>query len=408
MMKKINTLCAVVVVASFNVATVNAGVVTTDGPDLKIKTKGGFSVKTVDGDYGFQLGGRIQLDADSYDGVINKVAGDNTGSDTYFRRVRAELKGHTKDWSYNFYYNLNEESSRLDVINVTYNGWGDMLKLTMGKQKEGFGLDDSGSSKWTSAIERSIVSDAFDTGNNIGFMLHGHNDAITYNIGLFKEGSGANNELDLATTGRFVYRPFNENDNLLHLGVGFSNRSSNQGFDDFDGRLGVRGSEAGKTVNKAGVSFIDDIDGDTMNIYNLEAAGVFGAFHFMAEYFSGEISDLNNTASSDLKVDGYSTLVGWFLTGERHTYKTKTAVFDKVKPNNKGGAWEVFARVDNLGGDTGANVIVNETDVITLGVNWYPTENVKIAFNYLNVKTDQPIGGEDDGNAFAARLQLAY
>ena len=73
-----------------------AGEVSSDGADLILKTKGGFEVKTADGDYSFKVGRRIMLDYNAYDGVINTVEGE-TGSDTWFRRARLEIKGKAKD-----------------------------------------------------------------------------------------------------------------------------------------------------------------------------------------------------------------------------------------------------------------------------------------------------------------------
>ena len=77
-------------------AQAQAGTVTSDGADIIIKTKGGFEAKTADGDYEFKIGGRIQLDYNSYDGVINKEEGE-TGSDLFLRRGRIEMKGKVKD-----------------------------------------------------------------------------------------------------------------------------------------------------------------------------------------------------------------------------------------------------------------------------------------------------------------------
>ena len=53
-----------------------AGTVTTDGADIVVKTKGGLEVATTDKQFGFKLGGRVQADYSTFDGIYT-VNGDN-------------------------------------------------------------------------------------------------------------------------------------------------------------------------------------------------------------------------------------------------------------------------------------------------------------------------------------------
>ncbi len=383
-----------------------AGTVTSDGADLILKTKGGFEVTTADGDYSFKVGGRLMLDYNAYDGVINTVEG-QTGSDIWFRRARLEIKGKAKDWSYLMSYNLTGSGS-IDQLHASYNGFGKMTVLTMGQQKEGFGLDDTGSSKWITGIERALASDAFDTGNNVGLKLHGGNDAISYSLGVYKESIDADdNALDTGVTGRIVYRPIIDDDLLVHLGAGFTARDGE--FDSLGARLGVRGGED-RTANRSRVRYAGGLSGDEQQSYNLEAAATFGQAHIQAEYFSSEVS---GATAPDLEADGYYLQLGWVLTGENRGYKNGAGVFDKIKPSGPGGAWEVFARydafnVDGAEADPAITVEGGDATVITLGANWYINSNAKLSLNYVSSETDQLINGEDDGDAIVARLQFAF
>jgi len=387
-------------------AQAQAGTVTSDGADIIINTKGGFEAKTADGDYSFKIGGRIQLDYNSYDGVINKEEGE-TGSDLFLRRGRIEMKGTIKDWAYEMSYNLTDSGS-IDQLNTTYLGWGKTALLTFGQQKENIGLEDTGSSKWTTAMERSLPASAFDAGNTVGVKFHGATDLITYNLGVFKSAIDADdNSLDTAVTGRFVIRPVNTGDILLHLGAGYSMRDGE--FDEIGARLGVRGGED-KTANKVKTEY-SGVMGDEMEFWNLEAAANLGSVHLMAEYFDGEVSGASNLP--DLAADGYYLQAGWVITGEKRTYKNAIAAFDAVKPKGANGAWEVFARYDSLdvtGSDNSplVSLTAEEAESITLGVNWYMSSAVKIALNYVHAETDVAINGEDDGDALTARLQVAF
>jgi len=387
----------------------NAGVVTTDGEDIIIKTKGGFEAKTASGDYSFKIGGRMQLDYNSYDGVTNADAATpgDTGSDLFFRRARLEIKGHANDWKYGLSYNLTDSGS-IDQLNTTYTGFGKMTHLTFGQQKENFGLEDTGSSKWITGIERSLVANAFDTGNNVGVKLHGADDFLTYSLGVYKEDIDSERALDNAVTGRVVIRPIYGNGTVLHIGAGATQRDGE--FDDFDSRLGVRGGSDGGAT-KYDPHFASG-DGDKSTAFNLELAYALGPLHLMAEYYMGEIDAPDAVpGSDDLEVDGYYVQAGYILTGESRSYKTGSASFDKVKPAGENGAWEIFARYDMMNADMGSNITLTggeDASTVTLGVNYYMNENVKVAVNYVSAETDTKINGEDDGDAIVGRLQFAF
>lgn len=399
-MKKTLLLAAMATLAAFQA---KAGTVTSDGADIVIKTKGGFEARTADGKYSFAVGGRAQLDYNDFDGVINAVPGES-GSDLFFRRARIEIKGHALDWGYKLSYNLTGGGS-VDQIHTTYKGWGKMAKLTFGQQKEDFGLEDTTSSKWITAMERAMPSSAFDTGNNLGVKLHGANDLFTYSLGAYKNGIDSSNDLDTAVTGRVVLRPLMDGANLLHIGAGITDRSGSSA--DYNARLGVRGGEDGSGVSRVRAR-MSGFRGDRRD-YNLELLAQFGPVHVAAEYFDGEI-DVDDPAGTTIEADGYYVQAGWIVTGESRGYKTDIAGWDKVKPASPGGAWEVFARYDTLDVANAAPVSVTgeKADSWTLGVNWYVSPLVKASVNYVRVNTDSAIGGEDDGDALTARLQVAF
>ncbi len=396
-----------VAIASMTAVAAHAGTVTSDGPDLVLKTKGGLEAKTSDGSASFKLGGRMQLDFNSFDGVMNTVPGED-GSDLFFRRARIELGGHYQDWKYEMSYNLIDSGS-IDLLYTTYAGFGDLAQVTFGQQKEDFGLEDTGSSKWTTAMERSMPANAFDTGNNLGVKLRGFNNFLTYSVGAYKQDLDDNNEIDSATTARFVVRPMYSEDSLIHLGVGYTARDGE--FTQLGSRLGVRGGDEGKNANRIRGRYTGGALADELQAWNGELAGSFGSVHAMAEYFDGEISGA--AGAPDIEADGYSVQLGWILTGETRSYKPEIAAFDKIKPSSPDGAWEIFTRYDELDVSDNDNVapvqLIGETgNTLTLGVNWYANELVKVALNYVHAETDEEIGGEDNGDAIVSRIQFAF
>ncbi len=403
-MKKTTLALAIL---SASAASVQAGTITTDGPDLVVNTKGGLEVKTTDGSSSFKLGGRIQLDYNQYDGVINGVPGKD-GSDIFFRRARLELEGKYQDWGYVMSYNLTDSGS-IDLLNTSYMGWGPLAQITFGQQKEGFGMENTASDKWLPALERAMPSQAFDPGNTVGAQLHGSNDDITYSLGAYKQSiDSSDNKLNYAYTGRFVVRPIHDGTNILHLGAGYTTRDGD--FTQLGARLGVRGGDAGNAT-RVRAKYTGTAIADGLDAWNAELAGSYGPVLITAEYFDGQISGVG--AAPDVKAKGYYAQVAWVVTGESHTYKNDIGAFDKVKPAGAGGAWEVFARYDELDASDNKNVapvqVFGQTgSTETVGVNWYANALVKVAFNYVHADTDKKISGEDSGDALVGRIQYAF
>lgn len=92
-----------------------AGTVSTDGVDLVIKTKGGFEVKTVDDAFSFQLGGRLQLDMDSFNGVMTKNG--KRADEAYLRRARLEASGKVYSvWGYDFSVSFADDGKRPQLV----------------------------------------------------------------------------------------------------------------------------------------------------------------------------------------------------------------------------------------------------------------------------------------------------
>ena len=393
-------------VLSAGAASVQAGTITTDGPDLVVNTKSGLEVKTADGDSYFKLGGRIQLDYNQYDGVMNAVPGKD-GSDLFFRRARLELEGKYQDWGYVMSYNLTGGGS-IDLLNTTYMGWGPLAQLTFGQQKEGFGMETLASDKWLPAIERALPSQAFDPDNHVGAQLHGSTADITYMLGAYKQNIDGNNDLKYAYTGRFVVRPMHNGTDIIHIGASFTTRDGD--FSSLGSRLGVRGGDSGNAT-KVQAKYAAPAIGDGLDAWAAELAGSFGPVLATAEYFDGQVS--GKGAAPDLKAKGYYAQVAWVITGEPHTYKDNFGIFDKIKPASPGGAWEVFARYDELDMSDTKNVapvsVFGETgNTATVGVNWYANATVKIGLDYVHADTDKEIGGEDNGDAIVGRLQYAF
>ena len=329
-----------------------AGVVTTDGSDVVVNIKGPIDIKTSDGKYSAKLGGRIQWDYNYSE--LNGVADED---DFDIRRARLYLSGHVNDWSYKVQFNVgNNIGGTHEDLYIRYNGWGKKAVVTIGSQKEPFGLEQLESSKDISYLERSAVTEAYAPGRREGILFSGQRDDITYALGVF-EDDGVDD--GTAVTGRVTYAPIKSANQVLHLGVAHSNRDA-------------------------------DVD-----ITGIEVAYTRGPYHIQSEFISSEENDVNR--------EGLYVQAGWIITGETRPYKN--GVFKRIKPGNSSGAWELVLRYED-GDGAYSDEELGSTDATSYGagVNYYLNQFIRIGATFTEAKDN--ING-DDGSEFRARIQIA-
>jgi phosphate-selective porin OprO/OprP len=408
-----------------------AGTVTTDGADIVVKTKGGLEVGTTDKEFSFKINGRLQADADSFDGFYTQNG--NRADETYFRRARLEISGVAfTDWAYTFNRNFSDSASNWDELSIHYNGW-KPVQLSVGRINPTFGLEEAVSSKWITAIERSAIYDlapwlnSHENGEGIrlratlGDMFHGEVGGYRQNGN--QDEDGQNNTTFVA---RAVLAPIVQDKQVLHLGLNYATREVEEGFDDsIRSRLSVRGTSEDSVNGNRGTFGGAALDG-TDQAWGAEAAYMIGPFSIQGEYLArtADGDAVANGNDNDLEASGYNVQVAYTLTGESRSYKLDGGKFDKIKPENKQiGAWEVFYRYDDITVDETAAAPSNagllgltaetaeaSAKTHTVGVNWYANEAVKVSANYLKTNVDDIVNaaGDDDGDAISLRAQYVF
>lgn len=401
-----------------------AGTLTTDGPDLIIKTKGGLEVHSADKDFGFKIDGRLQGDYDSFDGVY--TANGRGADEFYIRRAFLTLSGYAyTDWSYIFSLDFGDSGSgSWFEASVTYSGF-EWVNIKVGRFDLLPGLERATSSNWITAIERSAIYELASWSqekNGYGIQASGTYSNLVYaNVGLFRQN---NNEDEDSGRGkntfliRSVVAPIQDNGHLLHLGGSFALRR----IDNTDGndtgaissRLGVRGVTE-DAINGLRASLADGVeDGfDHDRVWLVEAAYQFGPASIQGEYLRRDLNGRDGQA--DRKAAGYYLQAAYTLTGEARGYRLSSGRFDRVRPSDPHlGAWEVFYRYEDLAVEQ-RRLADREATIHTLGINWYANDAVRISLNYLMADTDNVVTAEEraagrtgDGEAVSARLQYVF
>ncbi|MGY0218971.1 OprO/OprP family phosphate-selective porin [Endozoicomonadaceae bacterium StTr2] len=395
-----------------------AGVVKTDGEDIIISTKGGLKLETADKQFSFKLSGKLQWDYAGYDDIY---AQENAASATekrsgrtgYIRRAEIGLSGKAyDDWKYKLKLEKDSDDKiELGDAKITYTGI-KPVDITVGRWGFDYGLENTTSSSWIMGIERPMIYDALngDEGNDYGIEVATAGKNYTVALGIHRQDENKDvknskkDQFGFAMRGTFA--PVMTDDMLVHLGVNYYNANPDKNaVGAAKTRIGVKKAEKQSLFSNI-ASAKDDTE------YTLEAALQFQSLQLQAEYFNRNIKA--EAANSDVKLSGYYGQVSYMVDGGKRSYK------DGAFGKPKGGSIEVFARFSDMTVDADSAVSkgYNNKDVevssYTLGVNYFPTKNIRASLNYVSGQLDNYTGiknvstADDDGSAVVGRLQYVF
>ena len=394
-------------------------------------TGGGIKVKSSNGDR-FKVGGLLQFDHYGYDRFWNEQGGGGA-EENEIRRSRFTLAGGSgKHWLYRFTVNIDhqdggnhgDDKDWVDTGFLQYKSGPRYAKI--GKFKRPSLMEQRTSGSWTATIERSILNDLSSAavgkpsfgGVEVGFATKGDT-PMSGALGIY------DNEIDESDGGdeygigaRISMAPKFGDNSFIHAGASYY--SAAYSGKDYRVRswLGMRDSPDGARPFETNKFATDDIDQ-----LGLELAYAGGPFSLQGEYMSVE-SDAANADSSDIDMNGYYVLAAYSLTGEPRGYKSSSGVFTGLKPTGGMGAWELVARYEGADIDVKARGREASVKRAVLGVNWYPTRNVRMMLNYIDaeakdcgeVGTDREVhafkscgrNGKDSGEGYSLRGQYAF
>lgn len=348
-----------------------------------------------------ELGGRIQMDVASY----QSESGTDFGSGAEVRRARFELDGTAgRDWAFRTTVEF-ADSADLKTAYFKYLGWEDN-ELLIGKHRESILLDEVTSSKYTTFMERAMITE-FHPGRNPGFGWRLLGSRTYGQLGLFFSDVDEVADDQVGLTGRAVWTPVRDKRNVVHLGMAGSTRDIPQGSElRFRARPESHVTDV-RLIDTGALSGINRHD-----MLGLEAAWVNGPWSAQAEYL---FNWLRRDNMATLQFGGWYAYLSWFATGESRRYRPERAAFGRIKPKrplNAGGlgAWELAARFSHLD-LTDKEIIGGSEDNLTFGLNWYPTGNTRFTFNVVKVlEVDRP-GDASDGvepSIFQVRAQVHF
>ena len=380
-------------------------------PGTAASTEGGhLKFNSRDGDFEFQVGGRLMADA----AVFNEDSS-SLGNGTEIRRARLFMSGTVfEHWAFKNQVDFAGNDVALKDAYLRYTGL--PATITVGHFKEPFSLEELTSSKYITFMERALPN-VFAPARNLGvaaavsgaFGPDG-NSAWSAALGIFGDGVDNPDPLadeSVAVTGRLTFAPIATDTGLLHLGAAASFRDA--------GDLGVASFSQRMEAHIADRRLLatGPIDATSaLTRVGAELAAAYGPFALQAEYMR---ASLDRAGMPDPALDGFYVYGSWFPTGESRAgaYSGASGKFGRLHPraplgDGGPGAWELAARYSEADlNDAGVNGGLERN--LSLGINWYPRSNLRFMADYVEVLEVE--GGptpDDKPTTFQLRAQVDF
>ena len=292
-------------------------------------------------------------------------------------------------------------------------------RVQVGHFKVPFSLSQLHHRRAMTFMERDPMSDegGFAPGREVGISSFSHSDDLssTWSTGIFYdnvnniEKERRDDNQGVTYSSRMTWNPYYDEPSngryVVHLGMGYIHTSAQNGEVRFSARPSVNESRL----------FADTgtISANDFSVYNVEIAANAGQIQFQSEIF---YSDIDQFAGGKLNPWSMYAQVAYRLTGEHNRYNRKLGIFEGIKPNENFwmvpgstgmGAWEVAMRYGYLDFDD-TTLASGSFQTLSLGLNWYWTENVVCRMNYIHTDTNEGLFGDTQSDAFALRLGVYF
>ena len=357
-------------------------------------------------DIEFRIGGRLHLDAAQFQEDLSLI-----DDDTQVRRARTYIAGKIgQRWRFRVEREFASGREGWRNLWAQYR-FSNKVWLKAGNFVAPFGMEDVAASNHATFMERALpsaIAPSFQTGlgfgvrGKIGDVRRRHHYSWAVSVGgepLGDEENDRHRTKHQSLTTRFTYAPFARSKRLLHFGASIEHRKLDS-RSLYRTRTRPESSLAPALLN---TGLLSDVD-STLST-GLESALSWGSLSAQAEYMRTSLS--RDAGRPDPTFDGWYGQLSYTLTGEHRIYSRSTGSFRGIKPRGRWGAVELAARYSELD-------LIDETvrggraKDMTIGINWYLRDGVRLMFNYVKVDAKRRSDlQDDDPEIFQFRL-LAF
>ena len=351
------------------------------------------------------IGGLLQADYRYFD------YGDEDPDENKFdlRRVRLLVTGQAlRLFDYEFEYEFEGATSR-DLLDAYVDAnLFPFASFRIGQFKLPFSLEHVGLDSLGFFAERSMGF-YLTPRRDLGLMAHASlwGDRINYGLGMFN-GDGPDDSTggdvdDLQFTGRVAFRPFKDRGISLLDGLQVGGSFSYANIDRNNVEIHVKTTGLTTLFDVASRAKFNIIrEADDLSRYGAEFAWVWGPLAVAGESTYVLYEDITTSADLfDFELKDYYGSFLWMMTGEEPALKN--GVFQPVRPTRSvwEGGWGAFGlsfRYDYFEADDIAYDVliyegnsVREAEAISIALNWYPTQFVRLVLDATRTEFDRPL-----------------
>lgn len=339
----------------------------------------------------YDLSGYIMLDHDSFDGAFLEDSNESQ-SLTGVRRALLSFKTKIDDnWQAKLKFGFADEETELKDAYIRYKGW-NWADITIGKQKETFGLEQVTCSCNSIMIERSLVTNALSPGRAIGVNLSGDLATVNWQLGAYQP---ENEDASTAVTGRLVWLALQSDENLLHLGTAFSGRTLSITEKDEDEGYNFRINESMEVYYSDSLIEGKKLFAENISQYGIEFLWQFHGFTSSAEWQQSRVIDVDN---DEYVYQGGYLQLSYLFSGQNRRYKNSKM----GKVTTKG--WEITSRYSEF--ELVEEVV--QAKILSVGINYNVNKKLKFMTNLINATHYKNNTEYDAGNALSLRAQYTF
>jgi len=355
-----------------------------------------------DKNYKFWFDNRVYFDGAFFSNkVYNPI-----GNGAMIRRARFAVKANMwKNWYGEVDVDFAGSVIELKDAYVKYTFDSDNVNIKAGHFRESFGMETLTTSRYVTFIERSFMA-KLDPSRHLGVQANYWDDTFLVTGGIHFNTVGDSEEVifsqdankdfgvdeGYAYTGRFVYKPINDKEKVLHLGVAATHRTPQTTEE-------VTNSYRFSTRSHTSINRKKYIDTDNilnvanMNMFDFELAASYKGWMFQGEYKIANINRRNDLSSVTL--DGHYLQAGYLLFGGKYNYNGEDGEFTRITRGKKYGELEIAARYDYINAnDFDAGIYGGSAEGYTFGLNYHFNPNVKFMLNYCYNNHDRYANGK--------------
>ena len=370
---------------------------------------------------------RVQGDAAVFFGYDKNLV--SIGNGMNIRRSRFAIKAQLdKNWYGELDTDWTSGTPEIKDAILEYTGIPN-LSIKMGNFKENFSIQRNTTSRYLQFMERPMVT-ALAPSRHLGVAATWSCPLVWVSGGVFGPELKSSEEMTamedgnkdyglnegLSYTGKVAIRPINNQTSSLHIGAAVSYREPK--LTSTDGYNATRYSSRNSTsINRKKFLDTDAIKGlDHELAYTVELAGHWkqlryeGAYIARTAYLDPEKTVIPKEDLGPQTADGWYVQAGWLLFGGQQNYDAKGGKYTRINPGRSWGDVELCARYEVADFNCSKYYAGGSAQAFTLGLNFYPTKNVKFVIDYqYNINDKYANGkGANDGTDEAAKWFVGY